>query len=107
VREEYARIRSNMGECFLKLGKFERAVVECSRALAADVSNVKAWYRRAKGWSGICGRGSASGYGAAQKARDDVTAALKLDERNAAAQALLKGIKEQCQLVVRVLQQVI
>ena len=44
--EQYARIRSNMGESYLKQNKYEAAVQQCSHALAADPCNVKAWYRR-------------------------------------------------------------
>ena len=78
VRAEYARICSNVGECWLKQQHFARVVAECSKAIAADANNVKAWYRRAKGWTGIAQRQDAASFGAAQKARDDLTRALKV-----------------------------
>ena len=105
LREEYSKIRSNTGECHLKLGAFERAVSECTKALAADESNIKAWYRRAKGWIGISKREDGLAFGAPQKARDDLCSALRLDGDNAAALTELKLVRQLCKAHVRLVPQ--
>eukprot|EP00959_Pyramimonas_sp_CCMP1952_P244768 5116274-Pyramimonas_sp.AAC.1 len=47
-RAEYASLCSERAECFVKLGLYENAVVDCSRAIGARSDNTTAYLLRAR-----------------------------------------------------------
>ncbi|KAJ1479731.1 programmed cell death protein 2 [Baffinella frigidus] len=93
---EYARVCGNRAECFLRLERYPDVLRECGGALAADAGMVKCLVRRARASLALSRGGGALGFGAAQRARDDLLVALLLDAANSAAKELIKTARVRC-----------
>jgi hypothetical protein len=83
-------------ECMLQKGDSMQALAECDAALRADPKFVKALFRRAKARLQVHAAGGGFACGALCGARDDLMAALEIDEECQAARDLLKDVKSRC-----------
>lgn len=71
----------NLAACHLKSGHHSNVVSSCSKALEIEENSVKGLYRRAQAYK-ACGQ--------LEKARSDLTKALKIEPKNKAVVALLQ-----------------
>ncbi|CDJ58433.1 peptidyl-prolyl isomerase, putative [Eimeria maxima] len=83
-------LRLNLSNCYLKTGEFAQAIDEASAAIKLDEKNSKAWYRR-----GV----ARAAFGFLDEARNDLTAAARLDPRNVEIRNELKKCKEKLEEV--------
>lgn len=80
----------NMAACFIKLKKYEDAIMQCSIVLSEDVNNAKALYRRGKARAEL---------GQTEAARDDLLKARKYAPNDKAITAELRLLAEHEKLV--------
>jgi len=93
VGMEYAKIRGNMAECYLKKSDPAMAKEQCDLALKGDDKFVKAFFRRAKALVQFSTLGGGAACGALGEARKQLAKALELDDDCQPARDLLKELK--------------
>jgi hypothetical protein len=79
----YSNLLSNRAACFLKLGKYEACIEDCTYAIESNGSNLKALYRRASAFEKL---------GNLKSCKADLQMLLNLDPSNSEAIKLMRSV---------------